>query len=381
MVPSEASDFDLFCRSAVLQKFSPDDLKELFSLSKPYALKAGEVLIRKGDRGDSMFFVLRGSLGLERGDMRWRREECLERISPGEIVGELSFIDGSNRSATVYAHTDADLRSISFTDLERFASQSIQHSRIYVSLSKYISLRLRATNEREIKEFQTRFRMGAFLIYIIMVLCVYSYSLSTLSELMQTVHETSYITLPLTIILGSVMLLMMMHTGLSWSEFGITLRNWKRAVLDGLLYPIPLVLGVMGLYWLAEEFRSAHNVFAVVDYVLKLSTPPERTSEEWVILLLIYWLIVVPIQELCTRGGLQGSLEMFLASRHKQAIAIVLSNLIFGAIHLYFSFALGLTVFFGGMYIGWIYSKTRNLIAGWLSHAILGSWYMSLVGF
>lgn len=67
-------------------------------------LAAGETLVRQGDVGDAMYVVESGIL---RAQMRRPHDEVVDvgRIGPGQPVGEMQFVGGGTRSATVDAVT------------------------------------------------------------------------------------------------------------------------------------------------------------------------------------------------------------------------------------------------------------------------------------
>jgi membrane protease YdiL (CAAX protease family) len=90
--------------------------------------------------------------------------------------------------------------------------------------------------------------------------------------------------------------------------------------------------------------------------------------------------IAVPIQEIFTRGGLQGLFEKFLPGNYRVFTSIVLSNLLFSTVHIYLSHHVGIMVFIGGLYIGWIYSRTHSLISSIVAHSLQGSWVLTVVG-
>ncbi len=60
----------------------------------------GDVLFREGDRGDALMIVLEGQL-VARARTSAGTEEEVARLGPGEVVGEMAFIDAEPRSATV----------------------------------------------------------------------------------------------------------------------------------------------------------------------------------------------------------------------------------------------------------------------------------------
>jgi hypothetical protein len=66
-------------------------------------LAAGDPLIKEGDKADSVFFVKKGQLKAHRGDA------ILGKIDIGEFVGEMAYINGEPRSASVTAVSDCEL--------------------------------------------------------------------------------------------------------------------------------------------------------------------------------------------------------------------------------------------------------------------------------
>ena len=85
---------------------------ELFASAKPVRLAAGKVLYLAGDSGDDCYRIEDGLLKVtmvsHSGD-----ERILAFVGRGDIVGELSIIDGLPRSASVVAVRDATLSCLS----------------------------------------------------------------------------------------------------------------------------------------------------------------------------------------------------------------------------------------------------------------------------
>lgn len=73
-------------------------------------LSKGDYLVREGEASTDMYYVQEGTLGVYKkkssGDIQ------IGTIYSGELVGEMSFLDGSIRSATVKAMSDCVLMQI-----------------------------------------------------------------------------------------------------------------------------------------------------------------------------------------------------------------------------------------------------------------------------
>ena len=64
-------------------------------------LKAGDVLVRKGDEADAMFYLMQGNMKIQ---------EIAKVVGPGTLVGEIGvFAHNRTRMATVICNTDCEV--------------------------------------------------------------------------------------------------------------------------------------------------------------------------------------------------------------------------------------------------------------------------------
>jgi CRP-like cAMP-binding protein len=94
-------------------------LGDVASVCRPWALKAGETLVRQGDRGDELYVVSSGRMGVDQrladgSDIR------LGEVRTGEFLGEIAFLEGGARTATATAEVDTRGLGLSRAALERF---------------------------------------------------------------------------------------------------------------------------------------------------------------------------------------------------------------------------------------------------------------------
>jgi CRP-like cAMP-binding protein len=95
-------------QAEVFADLTDADLTALVPFFAARTLRAGEVLFRQGEAGATMVFLARGAL-LARVRTDEGAETELGRMEPGEVVGEMAFIDPAPRSATVLCLHDADV--------------------------------------------------------------------------------------------------------------------------------------------------------------------------------------------------------------------------------------------------------------------------------
>lgn len=87
---------DLFARA-----LNAEELETLAKAMVAHTLPPGELLLREGDKGDSLFILCEGALAV----IRQTETEVVQLavIQPGQVVGEMSLLTGAPRSATVKA--------------------------------------------------------------------------------------------------------------------------------------------------------------------------------------------------------------------------------------------------------------------------------------
>lgn len=102
---------------------------------------AGTVLTRQGQDGGLMFILADGTADVVRdGSSPNGKAKVIGRLGPGDVVGELSLIDGQPRSASVVASTDVHLLELNFDDFEGLLRKSPKFVR---ALLKALSVRVR----------------------------------------------------------------------------------------------------------------------------------------------------------------------------------------------------------------------------------------------
>lgn len=122
----------------------PEEIaSELFASATRCRLKADDTLFQTGDIGDGCYRLDSGMLKVMLSSSK-AGERILAILAPGSIVGDLAMIDGLPRSASVVALTDCELRFVSRTAFEHFASQ---HREIYRYLVKVLAARLREADD------------------------------------------------------------------------------------------------------------------------------------------------------------------------------------------------------------------------------------------
>lgn len=125
----------------LLSYLNPVVVHEILQLGELVERDRGEVICRYGDRGDSMFVVLRGRLGVLESEGRGGGTDPEIVINVGDIAGELAFALERPRSAGLVAVTDVVLLSLRAADVfKRFSSDAFGDSR--EALQRFVNARV-----------------------------------------------------------------------------------------------------------------------------------------------------------------------------------------------------------------------------------------------
>ena len=101
------------------ESFTKEQVNEMIMASDLIKIKKGNVLVSEGQIDDTFFIILSGKVAVRKGD------NFIAVIERGECFGEMSYLGGQSRAATVVTMSDCVLMKISATLLDR-SSKTIQ---------------------------------------------------------------------------------------------------------------------------------------------------------------------------------------------------------------------------------------------------------------
>jgi predicted acylesterase/phospholipase RssA/CRP-like cAMP-binding protein len=126
-----------------LRDLDPQLLADMESELEPVTLRSGGVLMRAGERDDTVYVVVSGRLRVV-ADMHGNPERVLSELGPGETIGEMALITGEPRSADVYAIRDTQLARLRKPAIERLLAR--HPSAALLMLARGPVARVRAMN-------------------------------------------------------------------------------------------------------------------------------------------------------------------------------------------------------------------------------------------
>lgn len=106
------------------------------------------VIFKEGDAGDRCYIILKGEVRISKFIPNIG-EEALAVMKPGDYFGEMALIDNFPRSAHAIVNSDAELYSISKTELDKILIMDRELGyKLLWAFTKTLSKRLRETNEK-----------------------------------------------------------------------------------------------------------------------------------------------------------------------------------------------------------------------------------------
>lgn len=109
------STWHLVAKVPFFTKLQAAQIAEIASLLKIYRAVTGEVMMREGDMGETMYFIVSGQ-------MEVRTAAANFVLKAGDFFGEIALIEQRPRTATVKALTRAQLLILDARDFQKFAA-------------------------------------------------------------------------------------------------------------------------------------------------------------------------------------------------------------------------------------------------------------------
>lgn len=134
----------LLKRIEKFKAFSDDDLRSFIQYGKLMEYAAGETIIKKGEVDNWAFFLISGQVKIVKGDKTFA---VFQRS--GDLFGEMGVIDGSPRSASVWALSKSMVLGIDCTALakDQLPQGTALHYTVFRLFAEVLAERLRITNE------------------------------------------------------------------------------------------------------------------------------------------------------------------------------------------------------------------------------------------
>ncbi|WP_058533689.1 cyclic nucleotide-binding domain-containing protein [Legionella saoudiensis] len=372
------------------EEFTEKELADFYEvLGSRLFFGKGEILFQEYDESDSFYIILEGEAEVFISTNTKHNEKhahVLATLKENDVIGDMALVENRPRSASIRAKSDLAVLSFNLEALNA-------HPRIRLlltkNMAKILSQKLRDTNQVTIKKMeesleqaQARNVLGVFMIAMFWLISLYTLSLTTLIGIEKNlINNTTFLSVGLIIFFALGILGAMRLTGLPLKQFGITFEDWPEKTIQALKYSLP----VMFLFLLAKAYLVYWG--ANPNHVALFSGFDEglvngKFSAPLYLVVVFFYALLVPIQELIARCALQSTFFSFLPGNETFRIwnAIILSNLIFSSVHSHLSLMFASLTFIPGLFWGWLFYKQSSLVSVSASHLLIGVWGIFILG-
>jgi CRP-like cAMP-binding protein len=128
---------ELLANVPLFAGLSPRHLRRIRDLAEPADFMAGASLVKQGTPGDAFFVILQGEAKVVAG------RRTINRLVPGDYFGEISLLDGGERTASVVSETPLKVLMI---DRTRFLRLLEDEGAIAVGLLEGMARAIRRTD-------------------------------------------------------------------------------------------------------------------------------------------------------------------------------------------------------------------------------------------
>lgn len=360
----------------ILKNLSADMLDELKLICELKTFKSGEALIKEHEQSTEIYFPISGKLDYLKHDEEFQQEIKFHEMVAGEgvSVGEMSFIDNSPRSCSIYVAENSEVVAyvLSFEKLKEKSQRALEiEQTLRQQVTIQISNHLRDLNsqhigalKQQVKQLEEKNYYGLVFIGFAAMLGATSVTGKVFKEffpeyVLGSDPIVSWVFVTLMVVPA---LILMWVFKIPLEETGVTRKNLIPSLIDGVVFTLVIVLLIFGILWVIDLFQP--NTMAVsgftqilvsINFILTLQYLPNSFLQEFVI-----------------RGIGQNAIQKFFADK-RGFWAVLFTAVFFGIAHIPFGLTAIVATFIGNIVLGLIYLRTRNLAGITLVHYFFGA--------
>ena len=144
---------------ALSEGLRDEDILWLFQMGTEEIVNPGTAIIDEGVRPNAIFIVIRGKFSVGVGALA---DEPLAELGAGELIGEISFLEGSPASATIVADEESAVLVVDNQALnERLRENTAFAARLYRTFALVSERRLRNRVDRLAFQFELQRSPGS----------------------------------------------------------------------------------------------------------------------------------------------------------------------------------------------------------------------------
>ena len=134
-----AARIEVLRRVPLFRKLTKQEIEAIAAHAVTQSFPRGGIILRKGDPASTMLIVVQGKVRIGLSTIEGR-ELNLRVMGPGDVIGEVSLLDGQDRSADAYALEDCVMLNV---EREHFTSMLRNSSDLCLRLMSVLCDKLR----------------------------------------------------------------------------------------------------------------------------------------------------------------------------------------------------------------------------------------------
>ena len=363
---------DFLSNHPLMRTLTESQLIRLHGWMEVESLSADTVVFKECDASRDLYFVLEGEVSLVKWDPEKRDQLSVATLGCGEMFGEMSFVDAAPRALTIKTSMPSRLLKLPYS---RMLEEDREVKEIYYKVVSNIAFlcrhRLRQTNQDYVRSLRERINQlrlqnhfGHFFVLWI-VLMGFTAVLNTLTVIYDLdAHSPSY-TWGYVIAALVPSAILIYSFGFSLEDVGVTWKNGRQSIIEGILFSLVSVVGVTAGYaFYASIDSSAPSLRYLIIH------PPNRPE----VLYIVLYLFSSYLQEFIVRGLSQSPLKKFWSTiPHAGIKAILMIAFVFAFAHLPRGMEAAISTFIVGVILGALYDRNQNLFGVGIVHYVWGT--------
>ncbi len=353
-------------RSELFDEFTDSEQLSLQSVLEHRSYKAGETIVEEGSMDEDIFLLKSGVLDVTK--FTGKNQQIVDEISGNTYFGDQAFLDGSPRSATVKARNDAELFVLEKQAVLNHLDRDNLLNKLYRNIAMINSVRLKqsassyaVTMEKEIDLLTDKAYFDKFIITIFICFTITQVVTSLIYSVFKDINIFSEVfTWAYMILLVIPFIYFASKSGEPWSAFGVTLKNWKKALFEGVLFCL-IFIGVVIIGLIITSYMGYLD-FEDVTW--------REVTKNFTLTSPLYFFHSYG-QEFVARGVLQNALQKFLDDT-RGVKSVIMTASIFGLSHILYGPELVIASLLSGILFGLVFLRHKNLLGSTIVHFILG---------
>jgi hypothetical protein len=123
----------------IFEALSVGELAAVGSITEETDYPAGEIVIREGEPGETLYLIIKGEVSVIKG-LDSDSEIELDRIGEGDYFGEMALFEDIERTASIKTETDSRLLMLHKQEFKQIVRE---YPQIALEICKVLSLRIR----------------------------------------------------------------------------------------------------------------------------------------------------------------------------------------------------------------------------------------------